>query len=322
MSPDEIAASLPPHGILSPRPGAGPSTAAMAWQDLGGVLAAADELGALADTDQMLRRAVELARERIGLERVSIYLRDPRSERLLLRGTWGTSPQGETTDEHSIAHECNPLDAQLLCNMQVAGSLWIQHEPREGDTEPPRSWWMATPLVAAHDLIGVMYNDNALSHSPIDHEKQARAAVFCSLLAGLLLQRRVRLRWPRSASSDPSPTVKRALRLLDQNPSSTGESLARELSISASYLARSFKSEMGVSLVEFRNRRLMERFFQSLERGNGNLLAAALDAGFGSYTQFYRVYRKMFGKSPRQQLSSRSFARGPRPTGERSSSPQ
>lgn len=278
----------------------------MAWQDLAALLAAADELGACVDTDQMLRRAVEIAREHIGLERASIFLRDPRSEQLILRGTWGTSVRGETIDEHSMSHECDPMDVALLCRMQGSGSLWLQHDALLDAKQPTqRSWWMATPLVAAHELIGIMYNDNALSQAPIDEEKQARTAVFCGLLAGLLLQRRVRMRWPRSGATEPSPIVKRALRLLEQNPSSTGESLARELSISASYLARSFKSEMGVSLVEFRNRRLMERFFSSLDRGQGNLLAAALEAGFGSYTQFYRVYRKMFGKSPRHQLSVR-----------------
>jgi methylphosphotriester-DNA--protein-cysteine methyltransferase len=59
---------------------------------------------------------------------------------------------------------------------------------------------------------------------------------------------------------------------------------------------------MGMSLVEYRHRRLMARFFEALERGQANLLAAALDAGFGNYTQFHRVYRRMFGKSPRDGM--------------------
>ena len=67
---------------------------APAWQSLGPVLAAADELASFVDTDQMLRRAVEVARERIGLERVGLFLRDPRAERTLLRGTWGTGANG------------------------------------------------------------------------------------------------------------------------------------------------------------------------------------------------------------------------------------
>ena len=51
-----------------------------------------------------------------------------------------------------------------------------------------------------------------------------------------------------------------------------------------------------------------------------SLLAAALEAGFGSYTQFHRVYRKMFGQSPREHLSASSLGlraplRGADPSG-------
>jgi AraC-like DNA-binding protein len=275
---------------------------------IGPVLAAADELAGFADTDQMLRRAVELARERIGLERVGLFVRDPRAKQLLLRGTWGTGVNGETVDEHTLAHECDPSEVEKFCNMQIDGTLWQHREcmlqdPQgmSGKTEIGRGWLAITPLVAARDLIGVMYNDTALSHAHFDERKQLAGAVFCGLLASLFLPRRSRFRWPATAAAQQSHWVKSVLRALEQNPRSSGESLARQLSISAGHLARSFKSEVGVSLVEYRNRLLMDRFFVAVERGNGNLLAAALEAGFGSYTQFHRVYKRMFGTSPREQ---------------------
>jgi len=283
---------------------------------LGPVLSAADELAAVADTDLMLRRAVELARERIGLERVGLWLRDPRAKQLLLRGTWGTGLLGETTDEHELAHECDPVEVQTLCNLQREGTLWRRSESMlqcpqgvGGTTDIGRGWLVATPLVAARELIGVMYNDAALSHAPFDERKQLFTAVFCSLLAGLFLPRRNRYRWPATAAAQQSPWVKSVLRALEENPRSSGEYLARKLSISAGHLARSFKAEVGVSLVEYRNRRLMDRFFVALERGNGNLLAAALEAGFGSYTQFHRVYKRMFGTCPREHRGAPSVTR-------------
>jgi AraC-like DNA-binding protein len=290
-----------------------PSAPVSTTRALGPVLAAADELAAIADTDLMLRRAVELARERIGLERVGLWVRDPRAKQLLLRGTWGTGLAGETTDEHELAHECDPVEVQTLCNLQQCnlqqdGTLWRRSESMlqcpqgvGGTTDIGRGWLVATPLVAARELIGVMYNDAALSHAQFDERKQLGMAVFCSLLAGLFLPRRSRYRWPATAAAQQSPWVKSVLRALEENPRSSGESLARQLSISAGHLARSFKAEVGVSLVEYRNRRLMDRFFVALERGNGNLLAAALEAGFGSYTQFHRVYKRMFGTCPREQ---------------------
>lgn len=308
MCPSELPASVGTSNVSVPRLAAAPGA-------LGPVLAAADELAAVADTDQMLRRAVELARERIGLERVGLYVRDPRASRLLLRGTWGTGPSGETVDEHTLAHECDPVDGRTLCNMQLEGALWRCSESTlrcpqgiGGRTELGRGWLVVTPLVAARELVGVMYNDSALSHAEFDERKQTGTAVFCGLLAGLFLPRRSRFRWPRTTAMQQSPWVKGALGALEQNPRLSGETLARQLSISPGHLARSFKAEVGVSLVEYRNRRLMDRFFVALERGQGNLLAAALEAGFGSYTQFHRVYRRMFGTSPREHGAATRLA--------------
>lgn len=86
----------------------------------------------------------------------------------------------------------------------------------------------------------------------------------------------------------------------------TGERLARELGVSPGHLARSFKREMGVSLVDYRNRLRIDRFFEAIHRAgsSGNLLDAALEAGFGSYAQFHRVYRKFLGTTPRDIFAS------------------
>ena len=298
-------------GLTPPGEGSG-------WQCLGPVLEAADELATYADTDQMLRHAVEVTRERIGLERVGLFLRDPRSERLILRGTWGTGASLQTTDEHAVHHEYDPRDAEQLRLLRQNGALWQQHDRRplhcvedpRRDAEFGRGWLVVTPLLCARELVGVMYNDSALSRAPVDELKQVQAAVFCSHLAALFLHRRSRFDWPVRSAAPKSPWVQSVLRSLEQDPRSSGARLARELSISPGYLARSFKAEMGVSLVEYRHRCLMARFFQAVERGHQNLLAAALEAGFNSYTQFHRVYRKLFGKSPREDLAARARRAG------------
>jgi AraC-like DNA-binding protein len=303
-----------PNRPVSAGGGLTPPDAGSGWQSLGPVLAAADELASYADTDQMLRLAVEMTRERIGLERVGLFLRDPRAERCVLRGTWGTGASLQTTDEHAVHHEYDPRDAEQLQALQQNGALWQQHDLRplqcvEGprrDAEFGRGWLVVTPLLCARELVGVMYNDSALSRTPIDELKQVRTAVFCSHLAALFLHRRSRFDWPVRTATPRSPWVSNVLSTLEDNPCASGASLARELSISPGYLARSFKAEMGMSLVEYRHRRLMARFFQAVERGQANLLTAALEAGFSSYTQFHRVYRKMYGKSPREDLAARA----------------
>lgn len=311
-----MAASTPSGSSAIVCGGLSSGLTASGWQSLGPVLAAADELASYVDTDQMLRRAVEMARERIGLERVGLFLRDPRAERILLRGTWGTGANGQTTDEHAVHHEYDPDVAELMRSLQHNGALWRQIESPLQCVEDPRrnvefgyGWLVMTPLVSARELVGVMYNDSALSRSPVDELKQVRTAVFCSHVATLFLHRRNRFDWPVRPTTQRSPWVRSVLRALEDDPCSSGASLARELSISPGYLARSFKAEMGISLVEYRHRRLMARFFDAIERGQANLLAAALEAGFSSYTQFHRVYRKMFGKSPRDDMPTRLHAR-------------
>ncbi|MGC4086604.1 MAG: helix-turn-helix domain-containing protein [Polyangiaceae bacterium] len=277
------------------------------------VLTAADELAACADTDQMLRRAVELARQCIGLERVGLYIRDPSAPRLVMRGTWGTGARLELTDEHSLYYECDPTEYEEMRQIQLGGALWKYHDNVPHKAENPRrsavighGWLAATPLVAAHELVGVLYNDTAISHTPLDESQQALTAVYCGMLAGLFLARRPRFTWSSPASEGKrTPVVQRAVFALHQNPRASGESIARDLSISPGYLGRSFKAEMGVSLVEYGNRLRIERFFSSVDRGGGNLLGAALEAGFGSYTHFHRVYRKFVGATPRDHLSTR-----------------
>lgn len=286
--------------------------------DLGRVLAvlsAADELAGCRDASTMLRLAIELARERLGLERVGLYMRDRGADRIIMRGTWGTGSKGEITDERSLFHELAPREYNALLGSRLCGGLgmyrdqapWFANEPGRASTVIGQGWVMATPLVAARDVVGVMYNDCALTQSPIDEGKQAAAAVFCTLLAVLYLSKRGTVAWqPLPRKSGQSPLVERILRALSEDLPMTGERLARELGVSPGHLARSFKRETGVSLVDYRNRLRIDRFFEAIHRtgSTGNLLDAALEAGFGSYAQFHRVYRKFLGTTPRDIFSS------------------
>ena len=283
------------------------------WRGVVSVLAAVDELAASAEMEGLLKKAVELARKRIGLERVAIYLTEPCGTGFTLRGTFGTGMHGETTDERKCAHECSRADYEVLRRTQVSGGLWLgaDHSPHfaldNGESVVVgHGWVVVTPLVAGGEVIGVMYNDTAISHAPVDEGKQARAAVFGRLLADLLVSRRRTVAWKApEREEERKPIVQRILNALSRDPVASGEFLAREMGISPGHLARSFKTEMGVSLVEYRNRLRVERFFATVDRGGSNLQEAAQEAGFGSYAQFHRVFRKLLGTTPREYLTGR-----------------
>ena len=75
--------------------------------------------------------------------------------------------------------------------------------------------------------------------------------------------------------------------------------LARTVHLSLSHLSRIFKEQTGVSISRFRNQQRLQRFLRLYGTGRRTTaLAAALEAGFGSYAQFHRVFREQTGRSP------------------------
>ncbi len=96
------------------------------------------------------------------------------------------------------------------------------------------------------------------------------------------------------------PAVARAVQLLTGPEGSLGsKDLARCCGLSESHLIRVFAEQIGMSMTEFRNRARLERFFEIYGDGwRTTLSAAALEAGFGSYAQFYRVFRASMGHGP------------------------
>lgn len=76
--------------------------------------------------------------------------------------------------------------------------------------------------------------------------------------------------------------------------------LAGRVGLSASRLSRLFKQQTGLTLVHFRQRIALERFLRMYDPRDGKtLLSSALAAGFGSYAQFHRVYKRVLRCSPR-----------------------
>lgn len=101
-------------------------------------------------------------------------------------------------------------------------------------------------------------------------------------------------------AAEVHPAITRAVRILrDGGSTLTMDQLARKCGLSPSRLSKIFAAEMGISVTEFRNRQRIERFLDFY--GTGNRLSisdAALEAGFGSYAQFYRIFRDMLGYTP------------------------
>jgi AraC-like DNA-binding protein len=281
--------------------------------NLAALLAAFDEILALDDMDAILRRAVELARDRIGLQRVGIFLLDGPRARML--GTWGSDLRGGLVDEHHIMYDVQDTDREAFRRADKEGAHFTVFENcpivehRLGKTRVVgRGWVACTPIRSARGQIGMLFNDTGTSGVPVDEAKQAHAAMLCSLLGTVLDP----IRGPvgRDAAAEPIVSPQRRLvsatvAMLAKDPAMGGKEIAAQLEISLSHLSRLFRTEMGMSLVEYRNRLRLDRFEVLLDRGRTNLLEAALAAGFGSYAQFHRVFRALRKITPRDYLEHR-----------------
>jgi AraC-like DNA-binding protein len=106
---------------------------------------------------------------------------------------------------------------------------------------------------------------------------------------------------------DIHPAVEKAARLIrDETTAMSLDDLARRAGLSATRLSRLFKEQTGVALVDFRNRQRIETFLQLYGTGQRlTMLEAALEAGFGSYPQFHRVFKRVIGCSPGRYRTKR-----------------
>ena len=117
-----------------------------------------------------------------------------------------------------------------------------------------------------------------------------------------------------------SPDVLSTIQRMRETPSLSTSALAKASSVTPRALAKHFRKEVGVSLVDYRNRLRIEKFL-CLVHDSGNLLGAALYAGFGSYAQFHRVFRQQLGVTPSEYLAeSRRAADAIAPDAEESGS--
>lgn len=109
------------------------------------------------------------------------------------------------------------------------------------------------------------------------------------------------------------PKLATVLALLGEPESSwTQARLARRVGLSPYYLSDLFRRQTGLTIPDYRSRLRLQEFFRRLQaHPEIRLLQHALDAGFGSYAQFYRVFTAAVGRSPRAWLRSAGTAPAP-----------
>ncbi len=103
----------------------------------------------------------------------------------------------------------------------------------------------------------------------------------------------------RRRTQDLHSVTRRALNALYESPKLARSEIAQLARVYPTEVSRCFHDDMGMTLSAFRSRVRLVRFIEAVDAGAENLLAAALEAGFGSYSQCHRVFQRTLGCTPR-----------------------
>lgn len=172
---------------------------------------------------------------------------------------------------------------------------------QEGVLKPEwRSDLAARPsrMLAGHELIDL---DQLLTQVAQDSdEPDAYNAGVTYILMRALRASRDR---PSASLKPMHPAVTRALMLMRQETGASSLSdLAAEAGVAAAYLSRLLVEHTGRNFIDWRNRIRLDRFIAAYRPG-ANLLATALDAGFGSYARFHHIFTEIVGCPPSEWMS-------------------
>jgi AraC-like DNA-binding protein len=120
----------------------------------------------------------------------------------------------------------------------------------------------------------------------------------------LAIERRVGDLWHeahalRRAAAPMHVVTRRTMASLYQRPELGRSDIARLVRACPTEISRNFRNDMGMTLSAFRSRLRLLRFIEAMDAGATSLLAAALDAGFGSYSQCHRIFQRTFACAPR-----------------------
>ena len=84
------------------------------------------------------------------------------------------------------------------------------------------------------------------------------------------------------------------------------EELARIFYFNKDYIMRSFKKELGITIIDYMNKKRIYQSLKELQTTNDSILKVALEHGFTSQEYFTEIFNKIMGVNP---LSYRKFTK-------------
>jgi len=156
------------------------------------ILETTRELMTVPNLDQLWKRGVELARERLHLERCSIF--EVNHETGEIVGTYGTRSDGGTTDEHAKRMLLVDTPWQELTTSMHSKKSWLVrenldlHEFSNGTNRIIGYGWLACTRITDKNGFptAVLFHDCGLSGRKFDPVEQDLIGLYCSLLGSVI----------------------------------------------------------------------------------------------------------------------------------------
>lgn len=167
--------------------------AARAFQDK---LKALHEVGIqlvqTATLDELYKRAIELARSRLGFDRIGLFLMTDDPDEVT--GTYGTDTQGNLRDEHGFSFSIRDntliqesVKSRLHVAAQRDSDLWDMNQV------VGRGWNAMAMLWSEKGAIGWLAADNLIRHESPNDDQIELLSLFGSMLGPLILRKQAEL---------------------------------------------------------------------------------------------------------------------------------
>lgn len=163
----------------------------------------------------------------------------------------------------------------------------------------------AVPVVVRNETVAYLHTGHAAVNGDADKRhigapRLTRGEYEGALRLLELFSRQLADNLPSSGSGTPYPAIDRAARLIRQNPEKPWRltDLARAAKMHPAYFSEMFRKRFEITLTEFIAGTRVERARQLLLNTELRIIEVAFAAGFGSVSQFNRIFRSHTGKRP------------------------
>lgn len=150
------------------------------------------ELTQIDDLDVFYKRAVELGLERLGLERLALFLYDAAQGRAV--GTYGTDSEGNLNDEHQLQYVPEPNSIEMRAWQRTERIALDEDVPLYTELDPIGTGWNAAAVLwNGEQGLGWLIIDNAITHAPASKAVLDILALYALALGSLLAHKQIQL---------------------------------------------------------------------------------------------------------------------------------